>query len=319
MVFPAPFGPTRAILSPLSHREVHIRKERLGEALTQMLSLHDERSAGTARKAEAGLPLIPLGGVDHGRFIAPQSSLHSLRPPVELCILPSPALHLLCRRGEACLLPLLVRPRRALDPPLFELGLTVGGRISVGHPENAPGDLGRPVAGAIEEGAIVGDDEGGTRVACQVTLQPAPHLHIEVIGRLIEEEKIGLAHEQTGQAESGLLPAREAGNRLLLPPLEAERVEDGVPARAALVAPAPLEAGVEPLPHPVARGVVKTGGLDLAEPPLESDQFGERPRGQLLEGDLRGEGGILLEPTDEGVIASEDGATIALLYAREQP
>jgi hypothetical protein len=44
-------------------------------------------------------------------------------------------------------------------------------------------------------------------------LQPAAALDVEVVGGLVEEEKIGLFEQEFREAEPGLLPAGEGGDR----------------------------------------------------------------------------------------------------------
>ena len=61
----------------------------------------------------------------------------------------------------------------------------------------------------VEEVAVVGDDEHGGLRALDEVLQPLDGLEVEVVGRLVEQDEVGLLEQETGQGYAALLPARE--------------------------------------------------------------------------------------------------------------
>ena len=59
----------------------------------------------------------------------------------------------------------------------------------------------------VQEIAVMGNHEDSAFVGTEVFLQPLQHIHIQMVGRFIEKEEIGVAHEGCGQVDSYLLPA----------------------------------------------------------------------------------------------------------------
>jgi len=57
--------------------------------------------------------------------------------------------------------------------------------------ENVRGD-------AVEEPAVVADDHGAAAEIQQSILQSAESLHIEIVGRLVEQKQVAAAAEQLG-------------------------------------------------------------------------------------------------------------------------
>ena len=57
-------------------------------------------------------------------------------------------------------------------------------------------DLENIVDQRIQERAIVRDHQDRAGIILEIILEPAERLEIEVIGRLVEHEQIGLHHEQ---------------------------------------------------------------------------------------------------------------------------
>jgi hypothetical protein len=60
-----------------------------------------------------------------------------------------------------------------------------------------------------QEGAVVGDEEQGDAGAQQVLLEPADRLDVEVVGRLVEEQQVGLAGKRAGEQHPPFHPAGE--------------------------------------------------------------------------------------------------------------
>ncbi len=62
---------------------------------------------------------------------------------------------------------------------------------------------------AVQEIAVVADNQHGARPFAQRFFQPFDGLHIQVVGRLIQDQQIGLFQQQTRQQGARLLPAAQ--------------------------------------------------------------------------------------------------------------
>ncbi len=69
------------------------------------------------------------------------------------------------------------------------------------------------VDGIVEEFAIVADDQRGVRIFLQPRFEPQRALEIEVIGRLVEQENIGLGEQGRGQRHAHAPAAGEFRHR----------------------------------------------------------------------------------------------------------
>ena len=130
--------------------------------------------------------------------------------------------------GDPLLLVFISRP----PLPLFSVfGLPVAA-IVAGVDSNLMGEgikFQDSLHRAVEKRAVVGHDKDGAVVAGQKTFQPLQRLDVQVIGRLVEEEKLRADQQQAGQAEAGLLPAAEDGHRrALIHGVEAQSGQDGL-------------------------------------------------------------------------------------------
>ena len=65
----------------------------------------------------------------------------------------------------------------------------------------------------VEEAAVVGDDEDGAVEAVQELLQPGQAGRVEVVGRLVEQQDVGVLEERGRQQAAGLLAAGEPMER----------------------------------------------------------------------------------------------------------
>src|SRR5690606_17704642 len=100
------------------------------------------------------------------------------------------------------------------------------------------------ISDAIEEHAVVADDEYRAVDIAQVLLEPERRIEVEVVGRLVEQPDVGGRDELPRQTDAAALsaaqsvqPLRARGFRI-----EAETVQHRVDARAERVAPLALEA-----------------------------------------------------------------------------
>ena len=138
-------------------------------------------------------PLFPALG-----FLA---ALPGAEPADEFLLLGDVRLLLLERPLLAQLLQfLLLHERRVIAGVALELAL--------GQPDDPGGQ-------AVEQVTVVADDDDRPAEAEQVLFQPLDGGQVQVIGRLVEQQQVGLADEQLGQRQPGALPAGQGGDRLL--------------------------------------------------------------------------------------------------------
>ena len=88
--------------------------------------------------------------------------------------------------------------------------------------------MGDGVHAAVEQAAIVRDDDGGTREFGQPGFQPQRRFEVEVVGRLVEQQQVGCGEQGGGQRHAHAPAAGEAADRAGLGGgVEAEAGQDG--------------------------------------------------------------------------------------------
>ena len=88
--------------------------------------------------------------------------------------------------------------------------------------------LGHPV----QQMAVVADQEQGARITQQIVLEPEAGLEVEMVGRLVEQQQVGLGEQHGGERDPHPPAAGEAGQRARLSRLvEAEAGQDGARPR----------------------------------------------------------------------------------------
>ena len=84
----------------------------------------------------------------------------------------------------------------------------------------------------VEQVAVVADHEHGVGVGGEILLEPQRAFEIEIVGRLVEQQQVGLAEQHAGQRHAHAPAARKLGGRAELAVLlEAEPLENGRGAR----------------------------------------------------------------------------------------
>ena len=63
------------------------------------------------------------------------------------------------------------------------------------------------VAALVDEPAVMGNDHHGAAVALQIFTQPVHRLHIQMVGRLVEQQDVGLLENDAGQIDARLFAA----------------------------------------------------------------------------------------------------------------
>ncbi len=71
------------------------------------------------------------------------------------------------------------------------------------------------VAHMVEEVAVVGHHEQGEGGAAQISLQPDNHLKVQMVGRLVKQQKVGVVEQGVGQGHPLLLTAAQLSHGLL--------------------------------------------------------------------------------------------------------
>ncbi len=58
----------------------------------------------------------------------------------------------------------------------------------------------------------MGDDEDRTRIGAQVAFEPVHGFRVEMVGRLVEQQQVGLLKQQTAERDPAALAAGERGH-----------------------------------------------------------------------------------------------------------
>ena len=70
-------------------------------------------------------------------------------------------------------------------------------------------ELENPAGDVVEEIAVVGDDQDGARIVAQMAFEPHHRLGVEMVGRLVEQQQVGLLQQQPAQRDAPPLAAGE--------------------------------------------------------------------------------------------------------------
>ena len=143
--------------------------------------------------------------------------------------------------------------------PLLPLG-DVAGVVAAVLLALAHQNLHHAGADVIKEIPVVGDDQHTAPVGGEIRLQPRQRLHIQMVGRLVEQQQVGLLQQQARQTQACLFAAAEGIDALLiLRGLEAQAVEHTADHALPRIAARFLEA----LRQPVILGgeLGKAGGI----------------------------------------------------------
>ena len=126
---------------------------------------------------------------------------------------------------------LLIEVGGPLDLPAFLPFLEVEGivaRVLGDLPVRELGDGGHH---AVEEIAVVRDDDDRAGIAFEVAFEPVDAVDVEVVRGLVEEEDVGAAEEESGEGHAHAPSAGEGGEGAVeVVGVEAEAAEDGLRA-----------------------------------------------------------------------------------------
>ena len=87
-----------------------------------------------------------------------------------------------------------------------------GGVVALVGNAAAVVELEDPAGDVVEEVAVVGDDQNGARVIAQMAFQPVHALGIEMVGRLVEQQQVGLVEQQPAERDAASLAAGQLGH-----------------------------------------------------------------------------------------------------------
>ena len=141
------------------------------------------------------------------------------------------------------------------------LGQDVRGVAALVPMDLPVGHLPRPVGHLVEEPPVVRDDD--ERTVLEMPGQPGDRLDVEVVGRLVENEKVGLGHEQPGEGDTSPLAAGHALDGC---------VEGDVGQQPGQDVPGPRVAG------PVVLGTVTEHDRPYGGPLRELVALGQKPK-----------------------------------------
>ena len=236
---PAPFGPDDADDAAGRKGEGQaVHQQAVAEGLHDAGRLDDlVPQARTGRDRQLDLVGAPLGGLGlgHELVVGGDARLALALPgagrhpdPLELALerrLPG-AVGLLLGR-EACLL--------LLEP---------GGVVALPGDARATIELEDPAGDVVEEVAVVGHRHDRAGVHLQRPLQPGHRLGVEMVGRLVQEQQVGLGQEQPAQRHPPSLATRERPD-VGVARREAERVHGDLEGAVELPGAGGIDLGLE--------------------------------------------------------------------------
>jgi hypothetical protein len=92
---------------------------------------------------------------------------------------------------------------------LLHLGALVGAEVARVAAQDAAVELDDARGHGVDEGAVVRHHHQRAAPAGQQGLQPLDRVHVEVVGRLVQQQHIGPRHQRLGQRHAFLLAARQ--------------------------------------------------------------------------------------------------------------
>ena len=87
-----------------------------------------------------------------------------------------------------------------------------GGVIALVGNAAAVVELEDPAGDVVEEVAVVGDDQDGARIVAQMAFQPVHAFGVEMVGRLVEQQQLGLVEQQPAERDAAAFAAGELGH-----------------------------------------------------------------------------------------------------------
>ena len=95
------------------------------------------------------------------------------------------------------------------DGEAFFFLLKPGGVVALIRDAFAPVEFENPAGDVIEEVAVVGNGDNGAGEVVQVVFQPGDGFGIQVVGRLVEQQHVGVRQQQAAEGDAAFFPAGE--------------------------------------------------------------------------------------------------------------
>ena len=244
VVLPAPFGPMMPTMAPGgSLKRQVVDQQPLAEGLAQVRDLDHEVAEPRARRDVDLVRLVAAPGI---RREDSSSNCAQARLALRLARLGVGAhpFELARERLPQALLLLLL-----LREPLLLL-LEPGGIVALPGNAMPAVELEDPAGDVVEEVAVVRDADDRARVLLEVFLEPGDGFRVEMVGRLVEQQHVGLRQQQAAERDAAALAAREL-RHLGVPGRQAQRVGRDVELALEVVA---VDGREESLELPLFRG-----------------------------------------------------------------
>src|SRR5438552_14900047 len=107
-------------------------------------------------------------------------------------------------------------------------------------------ELEDPAGHVVEEITVVRDRDDATRILGEMALEPSDRVRIEMVGRLVEEEQVGLGEEEPAERDAPPLATRK-GRDVLVAGRAPQRVHRDVDGRVEVPEPLRLDLVLRPL------------------------------------------------------------------------
>ena len=172
----------------------------------------------------------------------------------------------------------------------------------------------------VHELAVVADHDNGALVGAQEPFQPLDAFQVKMVGRLVEHQDLGIAHQKLGQRDAHLpTPGEIGGRKRKIAFLEAEAEHDAAHLRLDGVAAERLvgiarAAGGGELP---LGGVVAQGVLQLVQAALRLEDLHLRGHHFLEDGAIGHLDGLLLKVAHARALREQDTALIRVFAAAD--
>ena len=101
--------------------------------------------------------------------------------------------------------------------------LEPGGVVAFPRDADAVIEFQNPAGDVVQEVAVVGDGDHRARILLEMVLQPRHGLGVQVVGRLVEQQDVGLLQQEPAQGHAPLLAAGENADQRI-----ARRAAQGV-------------------------------------------------------------------------------------------
>ena len=122
----------------------------------------------------------------------------------------------------------------------------VVGIVAVIEVAGAVVDLDHAVAALVDEPAVMGNDHDRAAVGLEVVAQPVHRVHIQMVGRLVEQQDVGLLQNDAREVDARLFAAREQRKPLRAHCLgNFQAVAHAVDLKIAVIAAEDLQTGLE--------------------------------------------------------------------------